>query len=77
MYSDSWIKEYIKGWLCVLGKFKKRILAEEVKLLFAIPVESDRLLEIAEEVGFKVSRKHRYIIVELKTPKSVDENLYR
>jgi len=66
MYSDAWIKEYIKGWLCILGKFKKRILADEVKLLFAIPVESNKLLEIAEEVGFEVDKKHGYIIVEIK-----------
>jgi hypothetical protein len=75
MPTDPWLaREYVKGWLTVMGRFKRRIPLEEFKLLFAISLEDEKLLEIAKELGFKVSKKHRCIVVELKKRREVSED---
>lgn len=67
MPSDPWlIREYVERQLKVAGKFRKRVRIDEFKLLFAVPLEDEKLIEIARELGFRVSKKHRCIVVELR-----------
>jgi len=66
MPSNPWlIREYVGRQLKVAGRFRKRVPIDEFKLLFAVPLEDEKLIEIARELGFRVSRRHRCIVIEL------------
>jgi len=67
MPGNRWLAdEYIKERLEMALSFKKRINLRDFKILFMIPVEDARILDLAKECGFKVSRENRGIVIELK-----------
>ncbi len=67
MPKSRWlIDELIKEKLEVALTMKKRINLTDFKILFTIPVEDDRILQLAKECGFRISKVHGCIVIELK-----------
>jgi hypothetical protein len=65
MGGSSWLMdEYITRQLITAMSMKRRWDLKEFKILFTVPVEDERILEIAKELGFKVS-KRRGIVIEI------------
>ncbi len=66
MPNDPWlIEEYIKERLRIALSFKRKVSLEEFKLIFMIPVEDERILSLAEELGFRVIRRYRGIVISV------------
>ncbi len=66
MPESRWLlDELIKEKLEMALNMRRRINLREFKILFTIPVEDDRILQLAEECGFRVSRTHGCIVIEL------------
>ncbi len=67
MPGNSWLTdEYIRERLEVALSLKRRINLRDFKILFMIPVDDERILDLAKECGFKVSRVHRGIVIEVR-----------
>ncbi len=67
MPESRWLlDELIKERLEMALNMRRRINLRDFKILFAIPVEDDRILQLAEECGFRVSRTHGCIVIELR-----------
>ena len=66
MPNDPWlIEEYIKERLRIALSFKRKVSLEEFKLIFMIPVEDEKILSLAEELGFRVIRRYRGIVISV------------
>jgi len=66
MPENSWLaQEYIGSRLQLALMMKKRVSLREFKLLFMIPVEDEKILQLARELGFRISKRHRGIVIEL------------
>ncbi len=66
MPNDPWlIEEYIKERLRIALSFKRKVSLEEFKLIFMIPVEDERILSLAEELGFRVIRRYKGIVISV------------
>ena len=67
MPESRWLlDELIKERLEMALNMRRRINLRDFKILFTIPVEDDRILQLAEECGFRVSRTHGCIVIELR-----------
>ncbi len=66
MPKNSWLaEEYISERLRLALVFRKRIGLREFKLIFMVPVEDEKILNLAKELGFRVSRRCRGIVIEI------------
>ncbi len=66
MPNDPWlIEEYIKERLRIALSFKRKVSLEEFKLIFMIPVEDEKILSLAEELGFRVIRRYKGIVISV------------
>ncbi len=66
MPNDPWlIEEYIKERLRIALSFKRKVSLEEFKLIFMIPVEDEKILSLAEEMGFRVIRRYKGIVISV------------
>ena len=67
MPNNRWLsEEYIKEKLFVLSKFVKRVNADEFKLFFFVPVEDEKICKIAKELGFRVLKTRKIIVLKVK-----------
>jgi hypothetical protein len=63
MGGSSWLMdEYITRKLITAMSMKKRWDLKEFKILFTVPIDDERILEIARELGFKVSKRRGMVI---------------
>ncbi|HHJ64572.1 MAG TPA: hypothetical protein ENJ61_06655 [Aquifex aeolicus] len=70
MPESQWlIEEYIRERLRLALTMKRRVSLEEFKLIFMVPVEDERILSLARELGFRVSRKRRGIVITIGPPR--------
>ncbi len=66
MPNDPWLmEEYIKERLRIALSFKRKVSLEEFKLIFMIPVEDEKILSLAEEMGFRVIRRYKGIVISV------------
>ncbi|MDQ7082142.1 MAG: hypothetical protein Q9N34_03490 [Aquificota bacterium] len=67
MPKSRWLAdEYIKEKLEMVLSMRGRVKLEDFKILFMIPVDDSRILDLAKECGFKVSKANRGIVIELR-----------
>ncbi len=66
MVTSRWlIDEYVSKKLRLASRVAKRFSVRDFKLLFLVPVEDERICEIAKELGFRVSKKNKALIIEI------------
>ncbi len=66
MPKDGWLlDEFIKERLEIILNMRRNVKLKDFKLMFTIPVEDDRILQLAKECGFRVSNTHNCIVIEL------------
>jgi len=62
MPEKGWLlQEYVGERLLYALTFNKRILLEDFKLMFSVPIEDEKIIEIATNMGFSVRKKIKKI----------------
>ena len=66
MPKGGWLlDEFIRERLEIALRMKRHVSLREFKIMFTIPVEDNRILQLAKECGFRVSKIHNCIVIEL------------
>ena len=66
MPKKGWLlDEFIKERLEIVLRLRRRVNLKDFKIMFTIPVEDSRILQLAQECGFRVSKVNNSFLIEV------------